>query len=55
MRRVAFYTAKNAHLGENYVRFIVCKTDEQLDLAESRLQKLRALVGTPKTQARTLI
>lgn len=36
-------------MGENYVRFIVCKTDEQIELAKDRLGGLRVLVVTAES------
>lgn len=35
-----FYGGENAHLAEKYARFCFCKTDETLQLAKERLQKL---------------
>ncbi|CAG8949626.1 hypothetical protein HYFRA_00007860 [Hymenoscyphus fraxineus] len=39
-----FYGPDNAHIGENYVRFGVCKSGEGMELAKSRLQKLIRIV-----------
>ena len=36
-----FYTERNAHLAENYLRFAVCKNDDVLDAAKERLKGLR--------------
>lgn len=36
-----FYTAENAHLGENWLRFAFCKNDDVLDRAKERLKGLR--------------
>lgn len=36
-----FYTEKNAHLAENYLRFAVCKDNHLLEEAVKRLQKLK--------------
>ena len=47
----AFFSEGNASIGESYLRFIVCKTDEQLELAKDRLRGLRALITT--TEATT--
>lgn len=44
LNRLAFFTEKNSHLGENFLRFIVCKTDEQLNLAKGRLRGLGKLL-----------
>lgn len=40
---VAFYCKKDAHIGEKYLRFGVCKSDEALELAKSRLLKVKVL------------
>ena len=39
-----FYTAENAHLGENWLRFAVCKNDDVLEGAKDRLRGLRKYV-----------
>jgi kynurenine aminotransferase len=36
-----FYSAENAELARNFVRLAFCKTDEQLDEAARRLQKIK--------------
>ena len=36
-----FYTDQNAHLGEDWLRFAVCKNDEVLDAAKERLRGLK--------------
>lgn len=36
-----FYTEKNAHLGEDWLRFAVCKNDDILDAGKDRLRGLR--------------
>ena len=36
-----FYTAENAHLAEDWLRFAVCKNDDVLDGAKERLRGLR--------------
>ncbi|MCJ1227273.1 hypothetical protein MMC12_003928 [Toensbergia leucococca] len=36
-----FYTQQNAHLGEEYLRFAVCKDDEVLERAKERLRGLK--------------
>ncbi|KAK5997798.1 putative aminotransferase C6B12.04c [Cladobotryum mycophilum] len=36
-----FYTNENAHLAEDYIRFAVCKEDEVLEEAKSRLRGLK--------------
>lgn len=36
-----FYTKKNAHLAEDYLRFAVCKDDSMLEEAVNRLRKLK--------------
>lgn len=36
-----FYTDKNAHLAEDYIRFAVCKEDEVLEEAKERLRGLK--------------
>ncbi|KAG6040590.1 hypothetical protein E4U41_007783 [Claviceps citrina] len=36
-----FYTDKNAHLAEDYVRFAVCKDDDVLEEAKNRLRGLK--------------
>ena len=36
-----FYTDENAHLGEDWLRFAVCKNDEVLDGAKERLRGLK--------------
>ncbi|KAF4977572.1 hypothetical protein FZEAL_5943 [Fusarium zealandicum] len=39
-----FYTEKNAHLAENYIRFAVCKEDEVLEQAKERLRSLKKYI-----------
>ncbi|KAI9824556.1 MAG: hypothetical protein M1832_001645 [Thelocarpon impressellum] len=39
-----FYTAPNAHIAENYLRFAVCKNDDVLDMAKERLRGLRKYI-----------
>lgn len=36
-----FYTAKNAHMAEDYIRFAVCKDDDVLEEAKRRLRGLK--------------
>ena len=36
-----FYTTENAHLGEDWLRFAVCKNDDVLDGAKERLRGLK--------------
>ena len=40
---MAFYCKKDAHIGESYLRFGVCKSEEALELAKSRLGKVKVL------------
>jgi kynurenine aminotransferase len=40
-----FYTEANAHLGEDWLRFAVCKDDEVLEGAKERLRGLRRFMG----------
>lgn len=39
-----FYTNKNSHLAENYIRFAVCKTDDVLEEAKERLRGLKKYI-----------
>lgn len=39
-----FYTDKNAHLAEDYIRFAVCKSDEVLEDAKERLRGLKKYI-----------
>lgn len=39
-----FYSKSHAHLGENFLRFAVCKTDDVLNEAVARLRKLNDYV-----------
>ncbi|KAI9739450.1 MAG: hypothetical protein M1818_005138 [Claussenomyces sp. TS43310] len=39
-----FYTDKNAHTAENYIRFAVCKNDDVLETAKERLRGLRKYI-----------
>lgn len=39
-----FYTAKNAHIAENFLRFAVCKDDDMLQEAVTRLRKLKQYI-----------
>ena len=39
-----FYTDENAHLGEDWLRFAVCKNDDVLDGAKERLRGLRKYI-----------
>lgn len=36
-----FYTAENAYLAEDYMRFAVCKNDDVLENAKERLRGLK--------------
>jgi len=38
----SFYSPEHAYLGQNYVRFAFCKSDEMLVQVQQRLEKLRA-------------
>ena len=40
---VAFYCKKDAHIGKNYLRLGVRKSDDALELAKSRLRKVKVL------------
>ncbi|KAK4694484.1 hypothetical protein P7C71_g3107, partial [Lecanoromycetidae sp. Uapishka_2] len=40
----AFYCKKDAHIGQDYLRFGVCKSDDALELAKSRLRGLKELL-----------
>lgn len=40
---VAFYCKKDAHIGEKYLRFGVCKSAEALEVAKSRLREVKVL------------
>jgi N-succinyldiaminopimelate aminotransferase len=37
----SFYSREHAHIGQSYIRFAFCKTDEMLEQAQERLAKLR--------------
>jgi N-succinyldiaminopimelate aminotransferase len=37
----SFYSQEHAHIGNGYIRFAFCKTDEVLEQAQQRLAKLR--------------
>ncbi|KAJ6161143.1 arylformamidase [Penicillium chermesinum] len=39
-----FYTDANAHLGEDYLRFAVCKNDDILETAKERLRGLKKYI-----------
>ncbi|KAK2625913.1 hypothetical protein QTJ16_005225 [Diplocarpon rosae] len=39
-----FYTDKNAHIGEDWLRFAVCKEDEVLERAKERLRNLKKYI-----------
>ncbi|ODA76393.1 hypothetical protein RJ55_08239 [Drechmeria coniospora] len=39
-----FYTDKNAHMAEDYIRFAVCKDDELLEEAKARLRGLKKYI-----------
>lgn len=39
-----FYTPEHEHLGEQYMRFAVCKNDDVLDMAKERLRGLKAYI-----------
>ncbi|KAG9242220.1 kynurenine aminotransferas-like protein [Calycina marina] len=39
-----FYTDENAHIGEDWLRFAVCKEDEVLDRAKERLRDLKRYI-----------
>lgn len=40
-----FYTEKNAHLGEDWLRFAVCKEDDVLEQAKERLRGLKKFMA----------
>ena len=40
-----FYTAANAHLGEEWLRFAVCKNDDVLEGAKERLRGLKKYIS----------
>ena len=37
----SFYSAEHAHIGQHYIRFAFCKSDDMLLQAQERLEKLR--------------
>lgn len=39
-----FYTDKNAHIAEGYLRFAVCKPDDVLETAKERLRGLKKYI-----------
>lgn len=39
-----FFTAKNSHMGENWLRFSVCKEDDDLTRAKERLRGLKKFI-----------
>lgn len=41
----AFYHGENAALGDDFLRFIVCKTDSEIDLAKERLLGLKSFIA----------
>lgn len=41
----AFYHGENAALGDDNLRFIVCKIDAEIDLAKKRLLGLRPFIA----------
>ncbi|KAI4098049.1 MAG: hypothetical protein LQ339_006617 [Xanthoria mediterranea] len=47
---ITFFLQEHATLGESFVRFVVCKTDEQIELAKTRLQGLKALTAPSPPQ-----
>ncbi|KAL6718539.1 arylformamidase [Lecanora helva] len=49
-----FYAPDHAHLGENYIRFGACKSDEGLDLATERLRKLKPILAPKQTRGARL-
>jgi kynurenine aminotransferase len=36
-----FYSDNNAHMGENFLRFAICKEDHVLEVAKERVRALR--------------
>ncbi|PCG89848.1 Pyridoxal phosphate-dependent transferase, major region, subdomain 2 [Penicillium occitanis (nom. inval.)] len=40
----AFYSPENEHLGQDYLRFSVCKEDDVLEAAKTRLKGLKAYI-----------
>jgi len=40
-----FYTDGNAHIGEDWLRFAVCKEDEVLERAKERLRDLKKYIN----------
>lgn len=40
----AFYSPENEHLGQDYLRFSVCKNDDVLEAAKARLMNLKAYI-----------
>lgn len=43
--QAAFYHGENAALGDDFLRFIVCKTDPEIDLAKERLLGLKSFIA----------
>lgn len=43
--QAAFYHGENAALGDDFLRFIVCKTDSEIDLAKERLLGLKSFIA----------
>ena len=41
----AFYHGENAALGDDDLRFILCKTDAEIDLSKKRLLGLRPFIA----------
>ena len=39
-----FYTKENAHIAEDYLRFAVCKNDDVLETAKTRLRGLKKYI-----------
>jgi kynurenine aminotransferase len=39
-----FYSSEHEHLGENYMRFAVCKNDDVLDLAKEKMKGLKPYI-----------
>ncbi|KAI4117272.1 MAG: hypothetical protein LQ338_007579 [Usnochroma carphineum] len=42
----AFFLEQNSGIGADYVRFVVCKTDEEIEFAKERLRGLKPLIRT---------
>ena len=44
---LASFSNANAHVADDYLRFVACKSDAELELARRRLEGLKSFISVP--------